>query len=187
MQGSTEAQRGELEIWGYFFSRSICWLERKELRGWTVLLTAWGEGESGTGTHSSPGGNRDSRWTCPILYWQRATSLGKRWPGIKQILVMTITRPQIFHFWNCIEIKRGFADGSDGKESVCNAGDGVLSLGRKDSLEKRLATHSHVLAWRIPRTEEPRGLQSMGLQRVRHYGVTYTFTTEIKKDLSILP
>ena len=42
----------------------------------------------------------------------------------------------------------------------------VQSLGREDPLEKEMATHSSILAWRIPRTEEPGGLQSMGLQRV---------------------
>ena len=42
------------------------------------------------------------------------------------------------------------------------------SLGEEDSLEEEMATHSSVLAWRIPRTEEPGGLQSMGSQRVRH-------------------
>ena len=40
----------------------------------------------------------------------------------------------------------------------------VLSLGRKDPLEKGMATHSSILAWRIPGTEETGGLQSMGLQ-----------------------
>ena len=44
----------------------------------------------------------------------------------------------------------------------------VRSLGREDSLEKEMATHSSILAWRIPWTEEPGGLQSMGLQRVGH-------------------
>ena len=42
----------------------------------------------------------------------------------------------------------------------------VQSLGREDPLEKGLATHSSILAWRTPRTEEPGGLQSMGSQRV---------------------
>ena len=42
----------------------------------------------------------------------------------------------------------------------------VQSLGREDPLEKRMATHSSILAWRIPWTEEPSGLRSMGLQRV---------------------
>ena len=44
----------------------------------------------------------------------------------------------------------------------------VLSLGREDPLEKEMATHSSILAWRIPWTEEPGGLQSTGSQRVGH-------------------
>jgi len=44
----------------------------------------------------------------------------------------------------------------------------IWSLGCEDPLEKGMATHASVLAWRIPWTEEPGGLQSMGLQRVRH-------------------
>ena len=44
----------------------------------------------------------------------------------------------------------------------------VQSLGQEDPLEKGMGTHSSVLAWRIPWTEEPGGLQSMGSQRVRH-------------------
>ena len=43
----------------------------------------------------------------------------------------------------------------------------VLSLGREDPLEEGMTTHPSFLAWRIPWTEEPGGLQSMGLQRVR--------------------
>ena len=42
----------------------------------------------------------------------------------------------------------------------------VQSLGQEDALEKEMATHSRILAWRIPWTEEPGGLQSMGSQRV---------------------
>ena len=44
----------------------------------------------------------------------------------------------------------------------------VRSLGREDPLEKEMATHSSTLAWKIPWTEEPGRLQSMGSQRVRH-------------------
>ena len=44
----------------------------------------------------------------------------------------------------------------------------VQSLGQEDPLEKEMATHSNILAWRIPWTEEPGGLQSMGSQRVGH-------------------
>ena len=44
----------------------------------------------------------------------------------------------------------------------------VRSLGQKDALEKEMATHSSILAWRIPWTKEPGRLQSMGSQRVGH-------------------
>ena len=56
----------------------------------------------------------------------------------------------------------GFPGGSDSKESTCNQETWVQSLGREDPLEKRQATHSSILAWKIPWTEEPGGLQSMG-------------------------
>ena len=44
----------------------------------------------------------------------------------------------------------------------------VRSLGQKDPLEEGMATHFSILAWRIPRTEEPGRLQSIGSQRARH-------------------
>ena len=50
----------------------------------------------------------------------------------------------------------------------------VWSLGQEDPLEKEMATHSSILAWRIPWIEEPGGLQSMGSQRVGHDWVTNT-------------
>ena len=52
----------------------------------------------------------------------------------------------------------------------------VQSLGWEDPLEKEMETHSSILAWRIPRTEEPGGLQSMKSQRVGHDWMTDTFT-----------
>ena len=57
-----------------------------------------------------------------------------------------------------------FPGGSEVKAPACNAGD----LGWEDPLEKEMATHSSILAWRIPWTEELGGLQSTGSQRVRH-------------------
>ena len=65
----------------------------------------------------------------------------------------------------------GFPNGSEGKESACNAGDQerwVSSLGWEDLLGKKMATHSSILAKEIPWTEEPGGLQYIGLQRVGH-------------------
>ena len=57
------------------------------------------------------------------------------------------------------------------KNPLANAGDirdQVQSLGQEDPLEEGPATHSSILAWRIPWTEEPGGLQSMGSQKVGH-------------------
>jgi len=67
-----------------------------------------------------------------------------------------------------ISRKSLFPAGSDGKESSCSAGDQVRSLGQEDPLEKGMATHSNILAWRITWTEEPGGLLSMELQRIEH-------------------
>ena len=56
------------------------------------------------------------------------------------------------------------------------------SLGQEDPLEEEMATNSSILAWEIPRTEEPSGLQSMGSQRVGRDCTTntFTFTTAFK-------
>ena len=69
-------------------------------------------------------------------------------------------------------MSRRLFSGASGKEPACNAGDKetwVPSLSWEDPLEKGLATHSSILAWKIPLTEEPGRLQSMGSQRVGHY------------------
>ena len=65
-------------------------------------------------------------------------------------------------------MEEGFPGGSDGKESTCNVGDRIQSLGGEDPLEEEMATHSSILAWKTPWTEEPGRLQSMGSRRVRH-------------------
>ena len=70
----------------------------------------------------------------------------------------------------------GFPGGSYGEESAHNVGDLGLILGWEDPLEKGMATYSSILAWRIPWTEEPGGLQSMGSQREGHNWATNTFT-----------
>ena len=65
----------------------------------------------------------------------------------------------------------------------------VWSLGWENPLEKGMATHSSILAWKIPWTEEPGGLQFMGSQRVRHNWVnntqTHTFCLSNNMDLSL--
>ena len=66
----------------------------------------------------------------------------------------------------------GFPGGSAGKNLPAVQEPWVRSLGQEDPLEKGMATHSSILAWRIPQTEEPGGLQSMWSQRVGHDWVT---------------
>ena len=70
----------------------------------------------------------------------------------------------------------GFPGGPGGKESACDAGDPDSISGSDDSLEKRMATHSSILAWRISCTKELGRLQSMGSQRVGHE-LTLTFSS----------
>ena len=60
-----------------------------------------------------------------------------------------------------------FSGGSEGKDSTSIAEDLGVILGQEDPLEKRMAPHSSILAWRIPWTEKPGRLQSMGSPRVR--------------------
>ena len=64
--------------------------------------------------------------------------------------------------------------GPNGKESACNAGDLGLIPGSGRSLEKGMATHASILAWRIPWTEEPGRLQAMESRSIGHYWVTNT-------------
>ena len=75
-----------------------------------------------------------------------------------------------FHF--SLSSDWGFPDGSSGIKNLPPMQETqetrVQSLGWEGPLEKEVATHSSILAWRIPRTEESGRLQSMGLQRVRH-------------------
>ena len=71
----------------------------------------------------------------------------------------------------------GFSGGSQDKASACNAGGRVRDLCWEDPLEKEMATHSSILAWRIPWTEEPGGLQSTRSQRVGHdWATSHTHT-----------
>ena len=70
--------------------------------------------------------------------------------------------------WRQVLLLSCFPGGSDSKESACSTGDLGSIPGSGRPLEKGVAAHSSILAWRIPWTEEPGGLQCMGLQRVGH-------------------
>ena len=80
------------------------------------------------------------------------------WIGRINIIKMTILSKAIYSV-NAIP---------DGKESSCNARDPGSIPGWEDPLEEGMAIHCSILAWRIPRTEEPGSIQSLESQRVGH-------------------
>ena len=84
-------------------------------------------------------------------------------PKIKSVTVSTVS-PSIWHE----VINRTFLVAQTVKCLPTMQETWVQSLGREDLLEKEMATHSSILAWKIPWMEEPGRLQSMGTQRVGH-------------------
>ena len=87
-------------------------------------------------------------------HWKCAAQRKKEFEGVCQSL--KYLRNYIFIYY------MDFPGGLDGKESACNVGDLGSIPGSEDPLEKDMATYSSILAWRIPWTEEPGVLQSMG-------------------------
>ena len=77
---------------------------------------------------------------------------------------------QILNFCNLIfsNLCLGFCDDLVVKNPLAKHETWVQSLGQEDPLEQEMAAHSSILIWEVPGTEELDGLQSMGLQRVRH-------------------
>ena len=78
----------------------------------------------------------------------------------------------------------GFSSGSVVKNLPAKAGDVAQSLGWEDPLEKEMATHSSILAWKIPWTEEPGRLQPMGLQKSRTQLSNQTTTAKHESGIS---
>ena len=72
-------------------------------------------------------------------------------------MVVVLLKPKL-------ERNKDFLGGSDGKESACNRGDRGFNLCPEEPLEKGMATHSSILAWRVPLTDMPGRLQFMGSQ-----------------------
>ena len=70
--------------------------------------------------------------------------------------------------YKCIIMEQGFPGGSDLKNLVIMQETQVCSLGWEDPMEKGMATHCSILAWRIPHTKKPGRLKFMGYQRMEH-------------------
>ena len=80
-------------------------------------------------------------------------------------------KPHYLYLTKVKSLPQGFPGGTSGKESTCQCQRHerrIWSLGREDPLEQEMETHSSSLAWKIPWTEEPDELQSMGPRRVLH-------------------
>ena len=112
------------------------------------------------------------KYQC-LSYWFLKTHLWVRMLNICHVVQMKyrILLPLVYYgvlYLGC---------SSDGKESACSVGNlGLIpGMGRPPG-DRSMATHSNVLAWRIPQTEEPSGLQSIGLQRVGYKWETHTST-----------
>ena len=86
---------------------------------------------------------------------------------IQQLIIVTFTQSLPYRVW-------AFLMAQIVKNAPAIQETWVWSLGWEDPLEEGMAAHSSILAWRIPWTEEPGGLQSMGSQRLRHDWVTST-------------
>ena len=113
-----------------------------------------------TGTHSRDVGyNTAPMDNYTILYVEKKKSVRR----LHRIQKEKKRRSSIIFFWRGV-----FPDGSVVKNLPANQEMWVQSVGQADPLEEGMATHSSTLAWRIPWTEEPGGLQFVGSQRVRH-------------------
>ena len=84
--------------------------------------------------------------------------------------------------------EQGFPSGPGVKKPPANLGEAGLIPVSEIPLEDEMATHSNILAWKIPWTEEPCGLQSMGSQRVRHMteqlNTTHTHAYELSMKVN---
>ena len=143
-------------------------------------LSDWTHTHTHTHTHTTPSSN--STWsstkfpqlrTVHCIYYPvpRDSICGLKSPLEKCRPEWVEHRPQ-GPLSSCTGLNRvqsylGLPCPLSGKESACNGGDQFRSLSRIDPLEKEMATHSSILAWKNPWTE-PGGLQSTGSQRVRH-------------------
>ena len=119
------------------------------------------------------------KWhSTPVLLpgkWQRSLVSYSPW-GLKEL---DTTEGLHFHFLSSVTCSQASLMAQAVKSSFAMRETWVQSLGQEDPLEKGMATHSSILAWRIPWAEEPGGLQSLGSQRVRHDWATNTLTVDL--------
>ena len=111
----------------------------------------------------------DSNSYSKVITSRISSSLGILWDSkhLHLILQKRHIAPEVLFIW-LYSVLGGFPGGASGKEPACQCRrhrDMVQFLGQEDPLEESMATHSSILTWRIPWTEEPSRLQSTGLQK----------------------
>ena len=164
----------------YRFAENICkphiWYICLSRMGFPCSLvgkeSACSAGDPGLmpGLGRSPGEGNGNPLQYPCL--EKLTDRGAWWAAVQGS--QRVGHNQAINPNSYLEYIRGFIGSSaDKKKSTCSAGDPSSIPGSGRSLEKEMATHSSVLAWRIPRTEEHGGLQSMGSQRGGQNWATY--------------
>ena len=115
--------------------------------------------------------NRSHQQQHTVLFWNTLTFVyNTGWAPSLNVSLTILPEGScpsffIFHWYTDL---LGFPGDSGGKESPATRETWIQSLGWEEPLEKEMATHSSILAWITPWTEEPGGLQSMRSQRVRH-------------------
>ena len=103
-------------------------------------------------------------WVTKSIHACSLLSLESRW-GFQFTTINPLLLQKLYNASG----RKGFSGGTNGKESICQCrrhNRQVPSLGGKDPLEESMTTHSSILAWRIPQTDEPSRLQSVGSHRV---------------------
>ena len=112
--------------------------------------------------------------------WERIGSLRASWLG----------RGWLYYWknWVCMKRRRGFPGLLSSQESACCAADigtQVWFLNCKDNLEEEVATHSSILAWKAPWTEEPGGIWFMGWLRVGHDWRDWALSTDEEEQFGV--
>jgi len=95
---------------------------------------------------------------APVMKWTRTGANSGRWCGTGGRA--RATERVTYGHLTCVPF------GPSGKDPPANTGDAALILGREDPLKEEMAIHTGILAWKVPWTEEPGGLQSTGSHRV---------------------
>ena len=129
---------------------------------------------------------RRQKWMTQVVHFVNLEGKRPSFMGAVDILFLTHSHrehgEQCHQFTPLLDLGN-FLGGSDGKESASKTGDLVFIPGSGRSLEKEMATHSSILAWEIPWTEEPGGLQSMGSQKT---DATQQLKKQMKSTFALL-